>query len=438
MAGRGWRGSNSESPSRDVALGVDASGGSTVQGTYTRKFSQVREEFERNFAERGEVGASVCVKVRGETVVDLWGGVARRATDSAPAVAWKQDTIGHVWSATKGATALCAHMLVSRGQLNLNAPVSAYWPEFGESWGKDKILVRQLLSHQAGLAAVRTPLPAGAFYDWELMTRTLAAEEPFWEPGTRNGYHAFTFGFLVGELVRRVSGRSLGTFFRAEVATPLGLDFWIGLPVEHEVRVAPTIPADPPQPGDPLPTFYLRAFSDPASLQALVLGNLGGYLDPGESDSRAAHAAEIGAVGGITNARALARMYELLANGGAVDGIGLVNRDQLLMMAAVSSATSSDCTLLVPTRFAPGFVKSMDNTYLPPGDSSAVLMSETAFGHNGLGGSMGFADPDACLSFGYTMNKQGTGLGLNERGESLVNAVYRALGYRQVPGGFAR
>ena len=410
-----------------------------VGGTCTRRFSQVREEFERNFAERGEVGASVCVRVRDETEVDLFGGVARPATESSAAVPWGRDTIGHVWSCTKGATALCAHLLVSRGQLDLNAPVSAYWPEFGANFGKDKIRVRQLLNHQTGQPAVRTPLPDGAFYDWQLMTQTLAAEEPFWEPGTRNGYHAFTFGFLVGEVVRRVSGRSLGTFFRDEVARPLGLEFWIGLPAEQEPRVAPTIPADPPQPGESLPSFYQRAFADPSSVQGLAVFNTGGYLlTPGESDSRAAHAAEMGAVGGITNARSLARMYQPLANGGAIDGVRLVNSDHLVLMAAVSSATSSDFLLVVPTRFALGYVKSIDNRYLPPADSEGVLLYETAFGHSGFGGSLGFADPDARLSFGYTMNKQGPGLGVNVRGQSLVNAVYRALGYRPVPGGFAK
>ncbi|SRR6266542_50803 len=410
-----------------------------IEGTCSRRFSRVRDEFERNFAERGEVGASVCVKVRGDTEVDLWGGIARPATDTTPAVPWASDTIGHVWSCTKGATALCAHILISRGQLDLNAPVSAYWPDFAAN-GKEKIRVRQLLAHQGGQPAVRTPLPDGAFYDWQLMTQTLAAEEPFWAPGTRNGYHAFTFGFLVGELVRRVSGRSLGTFFREEVAQPLGgLDFWIGLPAELEPRVAPTIPADPPQPGDPLPSLYQVAFTDPTSVQALALFNTGGYLTtPGESDSRAAHAAEMGAVGGITNARALASMYNPLANGGATGGVRLVSADHLVLMAAAASATSVDFLLLVPTRLALGYFKSIDNRYLPVADSEGILLYETAFGHPGLGGALGFADPDARLSFGYTMNKQGSGLGVNARGQSLVDAVYRALGYRPVPGGFAK
>jgi CubicO group peptidase (beta-lactamase class C family) len=402
-----------------------------IEGTCESGFARVRGEFERNFAERSEVGASVCVTVDGQTVVDLWGGSADPATGRA----WDRDTVGHVWSATKGATALCAHILASRGQLDISAPVTAYWPEFGKN-GKEGVLVRHLLSHQAGLPAVRTPLPAGCFYDWPLMADALAAEEPFWRPGTRTGYHALTFGFLVGELVRRISGRGLGQFFAAEVAGPLGLDFWLGLPAEHEHRVAPTIPAAPPGAGDPVPSMYLAALSDPASVQGLMLANNGGYmLVPGESDSRAAHAAQMGAVGGITHARGLAGMYRPLAVGGAADGVTLVDPDQIHLMGTVTAATSVDAVLLVPTRWALGFVKSVDNRHLPVADREGILLSEEAFGHSGMGGSLGFADPRAGLSFGYTMNRQGMGLGINERGQSLVDAVYATLGYRRAAGG---
>jgi CubicO group peptidase (beta-lactamase class C family) len=399
----------------------------SIQGTCEPRFERVRDEFERNFAERGEVGASVCVTLDGETVVDLWGGTTEPATGRP----WDQDTIGNVWSATKGAVALCAHVLAARGQLDLNAPVATYWPEFAKN-GKDGVLVRHLLNHQVGLPAVREPLPAGCFYDWHLMADALAREEPFWRPGTRNGYHGLTFGFLVGEVIRRVSGRSLGAYFRDEVAGPLGLDFWIGLPEEHEPRVAPTIPAAPPGPGDPMPSLYVAAFTDPTSIQALMLANNGGYMMvPGESDSRAAHAAEIGAVGGITNARGLAGMYRPLALGGSP----LVDPAQVAIMGAVSSATSVDAVLLVPTRWAMGFNKAVDNGYLPVADREAVLLSEEAFGHPGMGGSIGFADPKARLSFGYTMNRQGSGLGINERGQSLVDAVYETIGYRRLNDG---
>jgi CubicO group peptidase (beta-lactamase class C family) len=393
------------------------SSSSGVAGRYRPRFEPVYQEFLRNFAERGEVGASVCVVWEGETVVDLWGGIAHVDT----ATPWEADTLTHVWSSTKGATALCAHLLADRGLLDLDAPVVQYWPEFGQQ-GKDGITVAMLLSHQAGLPAVRAPLPAGAFYDWDLMTSSLAAEAPFWEPGTRNGYHALTFGFLVGEVVRRVSGTTLGTFFHDEVANPLGLDFWIGLPEEEEPRVAPQIPADP----GPLPAFYLEAFSDPTSIPGLVVFNSGGYLNPGEADTRAAHAAEIGAAGGITNARGLANMYAPLA--GSRRGT-LVGEDTLVRMARTVSATGMDATVLVPTRFAAGYVKSTDNRRRPTGDRDSVVLSEEAFGHLGFGGSIGFADPRARMSFGYAMNKMGGGLALNPRGQSLIDATYQSLGY---------
>ncbi|WP_163509273.1 serine hydrolase domain-containing protein [Fodinicola acaciae] len=393
-----------------------------MHGTCDPAFAEVREEFERNFAERGEAGASVHVTVEGETVVDLAGG------------GWDPDTLVHVWSGSKGATALCAHLLASRGELDLRAPVAAYWPEFGQN-GKENILVAQLLNHQAGLPAVRKPLPPGAFYDWQTMISALAAEEPFWPPGTRNGYHGLTFGFLVGEVVRRVSGRGLGQFFREEVAEPLGLDFWFGLPAELEPRVSPTIPADPTAPGALVPTMYATIFADQTSIPALMMMNSGGYMLPGESDSRSAHAAVMGAVGGITNARGLAGLYRPLALDGSYGGVRLVEQSQLAVMSAVSSATSVDASILVPTRFSLGFVKCVDNRHLPENDREGILLSEEAFGHSGFGGSLGFADPRARMSFGYAMNRQGIGLGVNERGQSLVDATYRALGYRRVPGG---
>lgn len=398
----------------------------TVDGRCEARFSTVREEFERNLAERGEVGASVCVAVDGEPVVDLWGGVA----DPAAGRPWARDTIGVVWSCTKGATALCAHVLVSRGGLDLDARVTDYWPEFGQR-GKDGITVRVLLSHQAGLAALREPLPEDGFTDWDLVVERLAAQEPLWPPGTRQGYHAFTFGHLAGELVRRVSGRSLGRFFRDEVAEPLGLDFWIGLPAEHEPRVAPTIPADPPDPGDPVPEFFARAMADPTSIPALIAANSGGLLQPGAIDRRVVHAAEIPAANGVANARALAGLYRPLTLGGAVDGVTVLDPATLAEASRVAAATAVDAALGVPTRWGLGFMKPVANTSA----EDSVLLSEDAFGHAGFGGSLGFADPVARLSFGYTMNKQGRGLGANRRGQALVDAVYRTLGYRQPAGG---
>jgi CubicO group peptidase (beta-lactamase class C family) len=389
----------------------------TVQGTCDARFRAVREEFERNLAERGEVGASVCVTVDGRTAIDLWGGIADRRSGRP----WDRDTIGVVWSCTKGAVSVCAHVLVSRGLLDLDAPVAHYWPEFAQA-GKEPVTVRLLLSHQAGLPALRTPLRPGDLYDWNVMTQALAAEAPFWPPGTRQGYHAVTFGHLVGELVRRVSGRGVGAFFRDEVAGPLGLDFHLGLPEEDEPRVAPTLRADPVPPGEAPWRFLTEANRDREGVQGLIVRNTG--RPTGDQDTREAHAAMLPSQGGITNARGLAGLYAPLARGGG----RLVDAGTLSEMQAVSSASAVDAVLLVGLRFSLGFMKSSDNRRGPAGARDSLILSESAFGHAGMGGSLGFADPAARLSFGYTMNRQGRGVLLNERGQALVDAVYRALG----------
>lgn len=385
-----------------------------ISGKCDPRFQPVADAFERNFRDLGEVGASVCVTIEGETVVDMWGGVKNLQTEQP----WDRDTISVVWSNTKGATSLCAHILASRGLLDIDAPVSQYWPEFAQA-GKEHITVRNLLNHQAGLAAITKELPPGAMYDWEYMVGALAEQAPLWSPGTRNGYHMITFGWLVGEVVRRVSGKSLGRFFQDEVAGPLGLDFWIGLPEEMENRVAPVImPA--PDPNAPQPP--------PDSVFAIAFGNgvTSGYLlDP---DSRAAHAAEIGGAGGITNARGLAGMYAPLANGGSLGGVTLVDGKTLARMGVVSSATGQDATLMIPTRFALGFMKSIDNRRMPPGMQDSAILTEDAFGHVGYGGSIGFASPAHRLSFGYSMNSLGNTLLLTPRGQGLVAAAYSCLG----------
>lgn len=394
-----------------------------VRGLWHPSFKRVRDEFVRNFTERGELGASVHVRVAGLPVVDLWGGVADPTTGRA----WTRDTLVHVWSCTKGATALCAHILASRGELDLDAPVAQYWPEFAQN-GKSAVTVAMLMSHQAGVPALRDPLPFGALYDTEYMTDRLAAEAPFWEPGTRHGYHALTFGFCVGELVRRISGRTLAGFFRQEVAEPLGLDFSMGLPDSELPRLAPSIPADPPTP--PFSRAFLAAISDPTSIASLVFFNSGGYLNPGEAESAAARAqTEIGATGGFTNARALSRLYAVLANGGE----RFVDKASFARMARVNSA-GWDQFGLIPSRFTLGFVKSIDNRRGDPGNQDTGILSEAAFGHSGFGGSIGFADPENRLSFGYTMTKQGPGTLLNPRGQSLVDAAYRSLGYVEAGG----
>ena len=389
-----------------------------VQGVCAPGFEPVLDVFLENFTGRGEIGASLCARIGGETVLDLWGGMA----DPEAGRSWTEDTVSIVFSNTKAATALCAHILAEAGDLDLDAPVVRYWPEFGQG-GKQDTTVRMLLDHSAGLPALRAPLADGAAFDWTVMVDHLAAEEPFWEPGTRTGYHGLTFGWLVGEVVRRVSGKSLGTFFQNAVASPLGIDYWIGLPEAEEERVAPIIPYRS-APGAPANRFEQAVANDPSSLSALYFRNTGGWRPTG-FNSRAGHAAEIGAANGITNARGLAGFYDPLALGGNAAGHRLIQPRTIQAMSAVSSATHDDATLRIPTRFAAGFMRSMDNR--ARGLDSAVL-SPAAFGHVGAGGSIGFADPACGLSFGYTMNRMGAGLLLNERGQSLVDAIFACVG----------
>jgi CubicO group peptidase (beta-lactamase class C family) len=401
-----------ESIKRDVPNGK-------IEGSCDARFMAVANEFERNFRERDEVGASVCVTHEGRTVLDLWGGLAR-PTENVP---WERDTVSTVFSCTKGATALCAHILVSRGKLDIDAPVAEYWPEFARK-GKEHATVKMMLDHSVGLPAFKTPLRPGGCTDWDYMVGMLADEEPFWAPGTRNGYHMINFGWTVGELVRRASGKSLGAFFRDEIAKPLGVEFWIGAPEDVERRVAPVM-MHVPKPGEAFGEFTLKIMSDPTSIQGLSLLNTGGF-DP---NSRATHAAEIGGAGGISNARGLAGIYAPFALGGQLGDVKLVDRKTLARMGEVSVATNEDATLLIPTRFALGFMKSMDNRRRARGDRDSAILSSAAFGHVGAGGSIGFADPDVGLSFGYSMNRMGAGLMLNERGQSLVDAAYRTLGF---------
>lgn len=402
--------------------------GQKVNGFCDEQFESVAAEFVRNFSEREEVGASVCVRVGDKKVVDLWGGYAEAETQSP----WLEDTVSIVFSCTKAATALCAHLLIDRGLLNPNALVSDYWPEFSQA-GKEQVTVAMMLNHSAGVPAFREPIKEGGYYDWEYMIERLEQEAPFWEPGTRNGYHMISFGWTVGELVRRVSGKSLGQFFADEIASPLNLDFWIGLPEAIDARVAPMIAAVPNM-EPPVSDFVQALMADPTSISHLALFNSGGH----NANATLAHRAEIGGAGGISNARSLSKMFEPFANNGTADGIDLMASATVDRMSQVSMATQMDATLLRPTRFASGFMKSMDNRDYKPGNTEGFIIGDRAFGHVGAGGSAGFADPDAKLAFGYTMNKMGDGILLTDRGQSLVDATYQSLGYRDCDPGYWR
>ncbi len=380
-----------------------------VQGEFDERFGSVVDRFVDNYHEHDEVGASLCVTYEGETVIDVWGGAVDREL-SAP---WESDTISIVMSCTKGAVALCAHVLADRGLLDIEAPVKEYWPEFARN-GKENATVRMMLDHSVGVPALRGELPGDFMIHWDQVCDRLAAEEPFWEPGTRNGYHLINFGWTVGELVRRVSGKSLGTFFQEEICQKLGLDFWIGLPEEHERRVSNMIQATPPPAGGHVSRFMQVVMTQPESATRHAMANLMSQTTQG----RAWHAAEIGGGGGITNARGLAGMYTPLALGGG----GLIDEATMEKARRCSVATNYDATLQIATRFGLGFMLSMDNR--DKYDKDSVVMGEHAFGHVGMGGSIGFADPSIGLAMGYSMNRMGPGILLNERGQGLVDAAY--------------
>ncbi len=398
-----------------------------IQGFCAPKFEEVRTEFQRNFEERGEIGAAVSLCIEGKPVADLWGGLADRDSGRP----WEKDTIVTIFSCSKGLAATCMHILIDRGLIEIDAPVARYWPEFAAN-GKENISVGTLLSHQAGLPFWQEPLPEGALLDWDLVTGRLAAERPVWEPGTCHGYHGTTIGFLEGELVRRVTGRTIGRFFHDEVARPLGADAWIGLPESEERRVASVYLAEHSE--QQHSGFFRKLMDEPDWFGNIMVNNTGGHRTPESTNSRAHHAAENPSGGGIANARALARMYAPLSLDGSVDNIRLVNARMLPLMRTVRSASGCDLLLRLPTTFTLGFSKSWGHRRLGPGEH--VIIGEHAFGTPGLGGNMGFADGQAAMSFGYTMNRHGGGTGLNDRGQSLIDAAYRAVGFSSSDPGF--
>jgi CubicO group peptidase (beta-lactamase class C family) len=385
-------------------------GGETAPG-----FEGVRAAFAANLASGQEVGAAVGVYLHGRKVVDLWGGVADPETGRP----WERDTLQVVYSTTKSVTAACAHLLVQRGELDLDAPVAEYWPEFAAN-GKAHIPVRWLLTHQAGLPAIDHPITPAEAIAWEPMTKALAVQRPYWEPGTEHGYHALTYGWLVGEVVRRASGRSIGTFLAEEIAAPLDLDLWIGLPKAELHRVSRIIAAPPDFDAmaridlDVLPEpmrEVMAAYADPASLTRRSIAAVTPALDHNNPDEQLA---EMPSTNGICTARALARFYAALI--GEVDGHRILDPG-FLAAATAEQASGIDRILRLPVRIGTGFG-------LPTPD--AFWYSPTAFGFPGYGGSLGFADPATGLAFGYVMNHVQEGVP-DLRAASLLDAVQSAM-----------
>jgi CubicO group peptidase (beta-lactamase class C family) len=388
----------------------------TVHGECAARFAPVREVFAAGFRTGKEVGAALAVMHDGRLVVDLWAGSA----DQARTLPWQRDTIVNVYSCTKAMAALCAHQLVERGRLDLDAPVADYWPEFAQA-GKARLPVRWLLSHRAGLAAVREILPMEALYDWSAMTAALAAEAPWWEPGTAHGYHAVTFGWLVGEVVRRIDGRSLGTYFRDEIARPLGLDFHIGLAdVEHD-RVGELTDlgmGDPEELGAEVLGLAHVILADPTSLAARAFTNPPSMaLGVNNPEWRRA---EIPGANGHAGARDLARVYGALARGGDLDGVHVLDPASIARLSTEQSF-GPDLVLQVVTRFGLGVMLPQERR------DARFGPSPRAFGHPGAGGALGFADPDGKIGFGYTPNRLGPHILLDPRAIGLIDAVYASL-----------
>ena len=379
-----------------------------IGGTCAPGFEAVRDAFEANFSAPGEIGAAVAAVVDGRPVVDLWGGLADPHTERA----WEERTPVLVYSTTKGVTALCALLLWERGDLDLDAPVVDVWPEFAAA-GKGAVTTRHLLTHQAGLPIFDEPIAFTDCHDPDLVAARLAAQTPHWAPGTAHGYHPLTWGWLVGEVVRRVAGRSVGRFFADEVAGPLGLDFWVGLPPEKEAAVARLVPGpfdlSGSAPGDPALVFA-ASLLDVKSLTFRAFANPPGQFDVESFNAPELHQAEWPAANGIGTARALARLYGELAC------------DRVLSTATLEEASRAqvsgpDRVLAIDTSFGLGFSLH-----------SAMSASEPGtFGHEGAGGSVAFADRTRGVGFAYVMNQLTASLGADRRSRRLVEALYSSL-----------
>ena len=381
-----------------------------IHGHCDPHFSSVKEAFADNFRNGGDLGASFAATIDGKFVIDIWAGYA----DAARTRPWQRNTLACLYSTTKTMTALCALILVDRGQLDLDAPVARYWPEFAQA-GKEDIPVKFLLSHQSGLAGFDEQIPVEALFDWERIVGLLAAQNPWWPPGTQSGYHAITQGYLVGEVIRRITNQTVGTFFREEIANPLQADCHIGLAQKHDSRVAEMIPPSMWQPGDP---HYVRSPTLP-EMSWKAMYPLVDQTNPiVVSRSRAWRAAEIPSGNGYGNAHSIARMASALACG-EVDGT------RLFTLPTIEKAFQEQCygidfILGLPVRWALGFM--LVSKEMPVGPHPRTLCM------GGGGGSAVVIDLDARLSLAYVMNNcLGSAIEGDDRALSLSRAVYAVL-----------
>jgi len=373
-----------------------------IHGYCDEKFSSVRDEFEKNFTERGDVGASFALTVEGEYVIDIWGGHAE-GTRTRP---WQEDTIVNVYSTTKTMTFLVSLMLADRGQLDFDAPVASYWPEFAQN-GKGNIPVKQLLSHTAGLPGFSRPLTPAELFDWDTTTADLAAQAPWWEPGTASGYHAITQGQLIGEVVRRITGKTFGQYFKENVADVVGADFHIGVDPKDFDRIASLVPA-----AESSPMMEM----DPESITARVFGSMA--LPEGITDTPEWRQAELPAANGHGNARSVVRAQTAMANGGKAFGAELLSAASA-KRALEEQINGPDKVLMLPMRFGLGYGLQGDMVQMGPNPNTLWW--------GGAGGSTIVIDTDAHLCFSYVMNQMKNAIVGDERGGSPMAAIYASL-----------
>jgi CubicO group peptidase (beta-lactamase class C family) len=375
-----------------------------IDGDCDSRFAAVREAFRENFTRRGEPGAAIALSVHGKTIVDLWGGWSNAARSQT----WRGNTLVNFFSVSKALCTICVLRLVEQGKLAFDEPVATLWPEFAAA-GKEDLTLRHVLTHQAGLPSLREPLPAGAMFDWNVMTDALAHAEPWWKPGTAHGYHVNTFGFLLGEVVRRVSGRTIGTMLREDIALPLGADVHIGLPASEHYRVAEYLwPTTTSQQGMPEGNDVMRwnAYWNPPGISG------GGYVNTPEW-----RVAEIPSTNGHGTARGVTRVYAALANGGEIDGVRIISR-AMIDAATTEQSNGFDLINQRPSRFGLGFQLTQPERPIGP--------NPRAFGHFGAGGSLGFCDPDTGVAFAYVTNDMGPRW-QNPRNRALIDAIYNSL-----------
>ncbi|MFC9929747.1 serine hydrolase domain-containing protein [Streptomyces sp. NPDC127190] len=381
-----------------------------VNGTVAEGFEPVREAFAANFALLGDRGAAVAVYRDGHKVVDLWAGT--KDVDGTDGAAWEAGTAQVVRSATKGVAAAALLLLHQRGELDLDAPVGSYWPEY-KAAGKEHTRVRHLLAHRAGVPVLDRPLTPAEAADPDLGAAAIAAQAPVWEPGTEHGYHAQTYSWLTGELVRRVTGRPVGEWIAEEIARPVGADLWLGLPESEHARVGRVGPVEGPESTGALKTRPKRAvteaYADPDSLTRRAFAAITPLPD---ENAPAYRAAALPASNGIATADGLARFYASLI--GEVDGGSRLFTPETMELARSEQSAGADRVLVVGTRFGLGYMLH---------GSASPLLSPGSFGHPGRGGALAFADPETGVSFGYVTNGFRKSVTADPRAQALVRAL---------------